>query len=212
MFRNREEAGEQLARQLQKYSGVNGVVLAIPRGGVPIGYVIATKLHLPLEIVLTRKIGHPANKEYAIGAAGPDEVFIVPHAGVSEEYIESELAAVRERLKDMQRRFMGNHRPADIRDRIVIVADDGIATGNTLIATVKVLRKREPAKIVVAAPVASGEAVRKLQKVADEVVVSLVPIEFHGVGSFYEDFSQVSDEEAKELLEKAWLENNAVTS
>lgn len=211
MFRNREEAGEQLARQLQKYSGVNGVVLAIPRGGVPIAYVIATKLHLPLEIVLTRKIGHPANKEYAIGAAGPDEVFIVPHAGVSEEYIESELAAVRERLKDMQRRFMGNHRPADIRGRIVIVADDGIATGNTLIATVKVLRKREPAKIVVAAPVASGEAVRKLQKVADEVVVSLVPIEFHGVGSFYEDFSQVSDEEAKELLEKAWLENNAVT-
>lgn len=211
MFRNREEAGGLLARQLQKYSGMNGVVLAVPRGGLPVGYVIATKLHLPLEIVLTKKIGHPANKEYAIGAAGLDEMFIVPHAGVSEEYIQEELANVREQLKEMQDRFMGNHHPADLRGKIVIVADDGIATGNTLIATVRVLKKREPAKIVIAAPVASGEAVRKLQKVADEVVTSLVPLEFHGVGSFYEDFSQVSDEEAKACLEKAWLENNAVT-
>ncbi len=202
MFRDRIEAGIVLAEKLKKYKNSEGIVLAVPRGGVPVAYAVARELNLPVDIVLTKKIGHPANEEYAIGAASLKDYFVLPHAGVSDQYIQNELKKVRERLKEMYKKFMGGDEPESITGKTVIVIDDGIATGNTFLATIRILRKEDPAKIVVAAPVASASAAKKLSSEADEVVVATIPDEFYGVGQFYEDFRQVSDEEVLFYLEK----------
>ena len=202
MFRDRIEAGLLLAAKLNKYQGQPGVVLAVPRGGVPIAYTVAKELGLPLDLVLTKKIGHPANEEYAIGAASLTDYFVIPHMNVSQAYISKEIQEIRERLNEMYQKFIGDNEPENIKGKIVIVIDDGIATGNTLLATVNMLRKKKPSKIVVAAPVASKNAVKKLSEAVDEVVTVIVPEEFYGVGAFYEDFDQVSDEEVMYYLSK----------
>jgi|SRR5690348_1336835 predicted phosphoribosyltransferase len=202
MFHSRIEAGIALAAKLKKYKNNNGIVLAVPRGGVPVAYAVAKELGMPVDIVLTKKIGHPTNKEYAIGAASLTDYFVLPHKGVSEKYVQNEVNKVRERLREMYKKFMGESEPESIAGKIVIVIDDGIATGNTFLGTVRLLRKDHPAKIVVAAPVASASAIQKLSKEADEVVVLLIPDEFYGVGQFYEDFQQVSDEEVMYYLGK----------
>ena len=202
MFTDRIEAGILLAAKLKKYKDEPGIILAVPRGGVPVAYAVATELDFPVEIVLTKKIGHPMNKEYAIGAASLTDYFVIPHENVSEEYIQEELKLIRANLKKMYARFMGDKEPVDIKGKTVIVIDDGIATGNTLLGTVHVLRKSKPGKIVIGVPVASKSAMRKLSTEVDEVVAVMVPDEFHGVGAFYEDFGQVSDEEALFYLDK----------
>jgi predicted phosphoribosyltransferase len=202
MFTDRIEAGLQLASRLKKYKGDPGVVLAVPRGGVPVAYAVAKELGFPMDIILTKKIGHPMNKEYAIGAASLTDYFVIPHERVTDPYIEAEVKKVRERLAAMQQRFMGDRKPEQLEGKTVIIIDDGIATGNTLIGTVEVLRKSKPAKMVIAVPVASREAVRKLSRQVDEIITLLIPEEFYGVGAFYEDFSQVSDEEVLIYLDK----------
>jgi putative phosphoribosyl transferase len=202
MFKNRIEAGLLLATKLTKYKKEKAVVLAIPRGGVPVAYIIASELDFPLEVVLTKKIGHPLNKEYAIGAASLTDYFVIPHENVSNGYIKAELDKVRARLKEMQNLFLGQKPPENLQGKTVIVVDDGIATGNTLLGTIKVLRKSNPAKIVIAVPVASSSAVQKLEDEVEEVVALVVPDEFYGVGAFYEDFEQVSDVEVVHYLEK----------
>ncbi len=202
MFQDRIEAGLLLADKLKKYKNDPGVVLAVPRGGVPVAYAVAKELGFPLELILTKKIGHPMNKEYAIGAASLTDYFILPHENVSDEYIEQELKRVRLRLKEMYVRFMGDKEPENLEGKTVIVIDDGIATGNTLMGTVNVLRKSNPGKIVIGVPVAARDAVNKLSKVVDEVVAVLIPDQFYGVGAFYEDFEQVSDEEVLFYLDK----------
>lgn len=202
MFRNRMEAGLMLAARLQKYKDKAGVILAVPRGGVPVAYAVAKELGLPVQLILTKKIGHPLNKEYAIGAAGLSDYFVIPHENVTDEYIEEELTRIRTRLREMQKLFMGNKEPLSLEGKTVIVVDDGIATGNTLLGTINLLRKSKPGKIVIGVPVASGKAIEKLSEVADEVVAVLVPDEFYGVGAFYEDFQQVSDEEVKFYMDK----------
>ncbi len=202
MFRDRIEAGILLAEKLQKYKSDKGIVLAVPRGGIPVAYAVARELNFPIEIVLTKKIGHPANNEYAIGAASLNDHFIVPHENVSEEYIQRELIVIRRRLKEMYKKFMGDREPESLEGKTIIVIDDGIATGNTLLGTVKVLRKSRPGKIVIAAPVASESAIEKLSNEVDEVVAVLIPEIFYGVGAFYEDFRQVTDEEVMFYLDK----------
>jgi predicted phosphoribosyltransferase len=202
MFTDRIEAGLQLASRLKKYKGDPGVVLAVPRGGVLVAYAVAKELGFPMDIILTKKIGHPMNKEYAIGAASLTDYFVIPHERVTDPYIEAEVKKVRERLAAMQQRFMGDRKPEQLEGKTVIIIDDGIATGNTLIGTVEVLRKSKPAKMVIAVPVASREAVRKLSRQVDEIITLLIPEEFYGVGAFYEDFSQVSDEEVLIYLDK----------
>ncbi len=202
MFRDRMEAGLILAARLQKYKDKEGVLLAVPRGGVPVAYAVAKELRLPVQLILTKKIGHPLNKEYAIGAAGLSDYFVIPHENVTDEYIEEELTRIRTRLREMQKLFMGNKEPLSLEGKTVIVVDDGIATGNTLLGTINLLRKSKPGKIVIGVPVASGKAIEKLSEVADEVVAVLVPDEFYGVGAFYEDFQQVSDEEVKFYMDK----------
>ena len=202
MFRDRIEAGLLLADKLKKYKTEPGIVLAVPRGGVPVAYAVARELGFPIEVILTKKIGHPMNKEYAIGAASLTDYFIVPHDGVTEEYIQQELLRVRSRLREMYTRFMGDKEPENLKGKTVIIIDDGIATGNTLMGTVYVLRKSNPGKIVIGVPVASKSAVQKLAKEVDEVIVVMIPEDFYGVGAFYEDFEQVSDEEVVHYLNK----------
>lgn len=202
MFKDRIEAGLLLAAKLKKYKNDPGVVLAVPRGGVPVAYAVAKELGFPIEVVLTKKIGHPMNREYAIGAASLTDYFVIPHENVSEEYIQLELNDIRTRLKEMYKRFMGDKEPQKLDGKTVIVIDDGIATGNTILGTVHVLQKSKPGKIVIGVPVASKSAVRKLSKEVDEVVAVIIPEEFYGVGAFYQDFAQVSDDEVMFYLDK----------
>ena len=202
MFRDRSEAGRLLAEKLRKYQNVPGVLLAVPRGGVPVAYEVAKELNMPLEIVLVKKLGHPLNKEYAIGAVGLKDMFVIPHENVTEFYIQNQVQKIRTRLHEMQKKFMGDKEPQDIEGKTVIIIDDGVATGNTLLATIEILKKQKPKKIVVAAPVVSRSAAHKLTKEADELISLLIPDSFYGVGVFYEDFSQVSDEEVLGYLQK----------
>ncbi|HEY0749591.1 MAG TPA: phosphoribosyltransferase family protein [Chitinophagaceae bacterium] len=202
MFKNRSEAGKLLAAKLIQYKHTPGVILAGPRGGVPVAYEIARALNLPMEVVLVKKLGHPFNKEYAIGAVGLSERYLVPHEEVSDVYINSETEKLRVRLREMQRDFLGGKEPQDITGKTVIVVDDGIATGNTIIATIRILRRSDPAKIIIAAPVVSESAALKITAEADDLVVLSIPDYFYGVGAFYDDFRQVSDEEVLHYLKK----------
>ena len=202
MFRDRIEAGLLLAYKLRKFKDDEGIVLAVPRGAVPVAYVVARELGFPLEIILTKKIGHPMNREYAIGAASLTDHFIMPHDDVPDEYIEQELQRIRTKLKSMYKEFMGDREPESLKGKTVIVVDDGIATGNTLMATINIIRRSNPAKIVVGTPVASRNAVIRLSREVDEVIAVLVPDVFYGVGAFYENFEQVDDEEVMFYLEK----------
>ncbi len=200
MFNDRIEAGLMLAAKLKKYKNDPGIILAVPRGGVPVAYVVAKELGFPVEVVLAKKVGHPLNKEYAIGAASLTDYFIIPHTNVSEEYIRQEVKDIRIRLHEMQKKFMGDIVPQKLEGKTVIIIDDGIATGNTVSAIIQVLRKSNPGKIIVGVPVASQNAIRELTKEVDEVVSLVVPEEFYGVGAFYKDFAQVSDEEVLSYL------------
>jgi predicted phosphoribosyltransferase len=202
MFKDRLEAGALLAVKLKKYRHDPGVVLAVPRGGIPVAYAVARELGFPMDVVLTKKIGHPLNKEYAIGAVSLSDYFIMPHEKVSAAYIEQEVSRIRKRLKEMHTLFMGDRAPEDLHGKTVIIIDDGIATGNTLLGTIQLIRKGRPAKIVIAVPVASRTAVQKLSHEVNEVISLEVPEEFYGVGAFYEDFTQVTNEEALHYLDK----------
>ncbi len=200
MYEDRLQAGRVLAAQLKKYERDPAVILAIPRGGIPVAYAVARELGFPIDIVPTKKIGHPMHKEYAIGAVSLTDSYIVPHEYISPDYIQSETERIRTQLRQMYNKFMGDKKPENLEGKTAVIIDDGIATGNTLIATVQLLKKSGPAKIIVAAPVASRRAVNTLSKKVTEVVCPLVPEEFIGVGGFYEDFSQVTDEEAMAYL------------
>lgn len=202
MFKDRASAGKLLAAELSKYKGQSEVVLAVPRGGIPVAYPIAKELGLPLNIVFTKKIGHPANKEYAIGAASLTDYFVIPQLDVTQDYIQKELKHIRNRLKTMRQKFMGDQKDCTISGKTVIIVDDGVATGNTLLSTVGVIKKGNPSHIVVAVPVASKEAMERLQKEADEVITLLIPESFYGVGAFYKNFNDVTDEEVIFYLNK----------
>lgn len=202
MFKDRIEAGNLLAKQLSTYKSDNGVVLVIPKGGVPLGYVVAKELGFPMEIVFTKKIGHPNNKEYAIGAASLNDYFVIPHYDVSEEYIQEELKIVRDKLKRMQEKFMDNHKPESLHGKTVIIVDDGMATGNTVYSTISIIKKQNPAKLIVAVPVASPSAVQMISKDVDEVIVLKTPSDFSSLGVFYENFSDVSEQEVILYIEK----------
>jgi predicted phosphoribosyltransferase len=202
MFKDRIEAGNLLAAQLSSYKSDQGLVFAIPKGGVPLAYVVAKELGFPMEIVFTKKIGHPNNKEYAIGAASMDDYFVIPHYDVSEGYIQEELKMVREKLQHMHDKFMDDHKPESLNGKTVIIVDDGMATGNTVLSTISLIKKENPAKIIVAVPVASQSAVQMVSKEADEVIVLKTPPDFSGVGVYYENFNDVSEQEVLLYLEK----------
>ncbi|GAA4281666.1 phosphoribosyltransferase [Gaetbulibacter aestuarii] len=206
MFTDRIQAGHLLAAALGDYKNTNSVVLAVPRGGLPIGAIIARALNLPLDIVLTKKIGHPYNREYAIGAVSLKSKILDPEASrsVSPAYIQEEIKHLRTALKDKMNLYYQGDEPLKLKGKTLIVVDDGIATGNTILATVKLLAKEKPKAIIIAIPVSSKSALTKLQNSNDvsKVVCLLQPDNFYAVGAFYQDFSAVSDMEAIQLLKE----------
>lgn len=206
MFKNRQEAGEKLAQALQEYKdATDTIVLALPRGGVVVGFEIARALNLPLDIVVPRKIGAPQNPEYAIGA-----ITETGEAILNEEEVKNIdqvwlKRAMEEERKEALRRLAVYRAglPAELQGKTVILVDDGIATGFTMRAAVASVKTRQAMKIIVAVPNGAAESVAKLRQLVDEVVCLETPALYFAVGEFYEEFSQVSDEEVIELLKRA---------
>lgn len=203
-FRDRVEAGELLAQRLGHYRGTDALVLAIPRGGIPVGHVVAKALGLPLDIVLAKKIGHPANPEFAVGAASPEAVILDPRFDVDPEYVQEQVASIRAQMSERAARYRGDRPRPVVEGRTVIVVDDGVATGHTLLATIDLLRRQGPARIVVAMPVVPPDFIEKGGGNADEFIHLIAPEDFRSVGQFYEEFFPVEDEEATRLLEDNW--------
>lgn len=201
MFRDRITAGKLLAEKLKKIKFSNGIVLAIPRGGVPVGKIIAETLQIPLDIILIKKIGHPLNKEYAIGAASLDEYFIIPHEDVSDQYIQDELKEVRNKLLKMKEKYKGDHISQSIFNKSVILVDDGIATGNTMLQTIAIVKKSKPHRIIVAVPVMPKNKATLINKEVDRVVTLTEAEDFYGISSFYEYFEQLTDEAVIKYLQ-----------
>ena len=200
ILKDRTEAGFLLSEKLKKYQDTNSVILAVPRGGVPVGFVISKILHLPLDIVLAKKIGHPSNKEFAIGAVSMDSMILDEHSDIPKKYIDNEIIRLRQQLDEKYGRYMGDRKPLAIENKNVILVDDGIATGNTLLSCITMLRKKNPSKIIVAVPVLPFDTVPLFEKNADELIYLTASKYFRGVGSFYEEFNQVEDEEVIQML------------
>lgn len=201
-FIDRYDAAMQLATRLEKYKNEDGVILAVPRGGVPIGYYVAKHLNFALDLLMTKKLGHPANREFAIGAVGIETMIIEEAYQIPKEYIEKQTKRIRQELIERYRKFMGDREPAILKNKIVIVVDDGVATGRTILATLRMLRSKEPRKLVVAVPVASRQAAEMIKNEVDDFICLYSPEPFFGVGRFYEDFSQTSNEEVIALLKE----------
>jgi len=205
-FSNRTEAGRLLAEKLVKYAGrADVIVLGLPRGGVPVAYEVAKRLGVPLDVFIVRKLGVPGFEELAVGAIASGGVRVLnqdvmralPNA---EATIESITARETAELERREQSYRAGRPAPELRDRIVILVDDGLATGATMRAAVKALRHRGAAKIVVAVPVGPPDTCREFEGEADETICASVPEFFQAVGQYYEDFSQTSDDEVRELL------------
>lgn len=204
MFNDRIDAAKQLAEKLQKIEIKNGVVLAVPRGGVPVGYEIAKALNLPLEIFLSKKIGHPHNPEFAIGSVTLLGATINNNVmDINETYILQQTKKIYAELQERFKKFMGNQKSIDLKGKTVILVDDGVATGSTLISAIGAIRKSGPEKIIVAVPVSPPETAKKIKQIADDLICLITPNDFLGVGQFYYNFSQVEDTEVIEILKEA---------
>ncbi|MEK6977099.1 MAG: phosphoribosyltransferase family protein [Candidatus Hydrothermarchaeota archaeon] len=205
LFRDRREAGRALLRLLEGFRGEGVVVLAIPRGGLLVGAEIAKGLKVPLDIVVTKKIGAPMEPELALGAVGAGKEVVIDaglvrQLGVPWSYIKGEIDRLEKVVEARYRAYRGDSNLLDLEGRTVILADDGMATGSTMLVAAKLVQKQKPRRLVVAVPVASREAVDRLKEVA-EVICPHVPSHFQAVGQFYAEFPQVSDEEARACLE-----------
>jgi putative phosphoribosyl transferase len=205
-FPNRAEAGRRLAERLTHYRGRDdAIVLGLPRGGVPVAYEVARRLGLPLDVFVVRKLGVPGYEELAMGAIASGNVSVLNEdvmRAVPNSAALLELVLVQEKLELARREALYRQgRPAlDLRGRVIILVDDGLATGATMRAAAGALRKQDAAKIVVAVPVGAPETCRELEAEVDELICAFAPEFFHGVGQFYEDFSQTADEEVRETL------------
>ena len=209
LFIDRFDAAMQLVIKLDKYKDQDGIILAVPRGGVPLGYYLARHLNFNLDLLMTKKLGHPFNEEFAIGAVGLEDVVVEEMEGISPEYIKKETANIQHKLKERYRKFRGQKEPLKIEGKVVVVVDDGVATGRTILATLKMLRSKHPKKLVVAVPVASEQAAERIRKEVDEFICLYTPTPFYGVGRFYKDFTQTTDEEVIELLKELDARNHA---
>ena len=208
-FRDRTDAGEQLAKELSVYAKRPDVlVLALPRGGVPVAFEVARSLGVPLDVFLVRKLGVPGHEELAMGAIASGGVRllntdIVRALNISRDEIEQVTAAEQQELARRERQYRGDRPFPEVAGRTVILVDDGLATGSSMRAAAAALRQEGPARIVVAVPVAPAETCEELSSEVDEVICAMTPEPFYAVGLWYEDFSQTTDEEVRELLERA---------
>jgi putative phosphoribosyl transferase len=208
LFVDRRDAGRQLAAALEHFRGEHPVVVALPRGGVPVGYEVARELDAPLEVICVRKIGAPMHPEYGIGALAEDGVRFVREEelhliGITDDELEAIVARESAELGRRMRMYRGDREPVSVAGRTAILVDDGIATGGTAVAGARVLRSRGAGRVVLAVPVAPPGAPQRLREEVDEVVCLAQPEAFFGVGGFYANFGQTSDDEVVELLAAA---------
>jgi putative phosphoribosyl transferase len=209
-FDNRTEAGQRLGKALQQYAGRHDViVLALPRGGVPVAFEVCEAIGAALDLMLVRKLGTPGQEELAMGAIAPGGVQVlnrdvVESMRISEKTIEAVARRERKELERRQQAYRGDRPPPQVQGRCVILVDDGLATGATMRSAIRAIRQQQPARVVVAVPVAPVETIEALRREADEVVCLVTPEPFWAIGRFYLDFPQTSDEEVKALLARAW--------
>jgi putative phosphoribosyl transferase len=210
-FRDRLQAGRRLAAALAPYAGrPNLLVLGLPRGGVPVAYEVARALSAPLDVMLVRKLGVPGHEELAMGAIASGGIRVlsddvVAAFGIPERVIATVAANEEEELDRRERAYRDDRPPVDVRGRTVILVDDGLATGSTMRAAAAALKAQHPERLVVAVPVAPSETCAILRREVDDVVCALAPEPFFAVGNWYDDFSQTSDEEVRDLLRAAEL-------
>lgn len=207
-FHDRRHAGRLLGERLSHLADEDVLVLALPRGGVPVAYEIADALSAPLDVYMVRKLGVPGHEELAMGAIAPRGVRVlnenvVRHTGVSPDQIERVAAREKEELDRRNHLYRGDRDPPDIEGRTIVVVDDGLATGSTMRAAVAALQAQRPGRVVVAVPVGAAEVCKELEQEADEVVCLLAPSLMGAISLFYADFSQTSDDEVRTLLQEA---------
>jgi putative phosphoribosyl transferase len=208
-FRNRSEAGQLLAHALDRYKNRPDVlVLALPRGGVPVGYEVAKALNEPLDVFIVRKLGVPGHEELAMGAIATGGIRVLSYSvidqlNISESLIDRVVSREEEELRRREHLYRGNNPPPNVSDKIVILVDDGLATGSTMKAAIGALRQQNPQKIVVAVPTAPADTCEQLKGDADEVICAETPEPFYAVGLWYENFAQTTDDEVKDLLRRA---------
>jgi predicted phosphoribosyltransferase len=209
LFKDRRDAGRKLAQKLKDYPGRKDViVLALPRGGVPVAYEAAKALNVPMDIFIVRKLGWPGHEEMAIGAIASGGVRvlnqdIVQYLNIPEALID---AVAQRELRELERRehaYRGDRPPLNVKDRTVIIVDDGLATGASMRAAIEGVRAHHPARMVIAVPTAAPETCESLKHEVDEVICATTPEPFYGVSRWYEDFSQTTDEEVRTLLQEA---------
>jgi putative phosphoribosyl transferase len=205
-FRDRFDAGRYLAAALPPYAGRSDVlVLALPRGGVPVGYEVARALNAPLDVMLVRKLGVPGHEELAMGAIASGGIRILSDElvrafGIPEHVVASIAANEAGELERQERAYRDDRAPAEVKNRTVILVDDGLATGSTMRAAAAAVRAQHPQRLVIAVPVAPAETCAALQSEADEVICAWTPDPFFAVGNWYDDFSQISDQDVRQLL------------
>ena len=208
-FRDRREAGRRLASKLGVYAGrADVIVLALPRGGVPVGAEVATALRAPLDVFVVRKVGVPWHEELAMGALASGGVRLLNEDlirayGISDNEVNRAMQREQLELERRETLYRGGRPFPDLRNKTVILVDDGLATGSTMRVAVEALRKEGPARIVVAVPVAAPETCDAFRDVADDIVCAITPEPFYAVGLWYDDFEQTTDDEVHELLAKA---------
>jgi putative phosphoribosyl transferase len=208
-YRDRTHAGRELASKLLEYAGrPDVIVLALPRGGVPVAFEVAAALRAPLDVFVVRKLGVPGHEEYAMGAIATGGVRVLDErvvrtAGVTRAELDAVTAAERRELERRERQYRGDRPPPDVAGRTVILVDDGLATGSTMRAAVEALREEGAARVVVGVPIAPPETCDAFRDIVDDIVCARTPEPFYAVGLWYEDFSQTSDDEVRELLERA---------
>ena len=208
LFRDRTEAGRMLAHRLAAYANYpDAMVLALPRGGVPVAFEIAEALNLPLDILVVRKLGVPGHEEFAMGAiaSGGARILnqdLIRQLSLSDEIIGHIVAREQRELERRERTYRGQRPELDVRDHIVIIVDDGLATGSSMRAAITALRQKRPTKLIVAVPVGARMTCSELKALADDVICLETPENFSAVGLWYRDFSQVTDEEVNDLLER----------